>query len=459
MARPPQVTHSGIPERFRPRPGIRSRKYMFTWNNWNERSITMLEALGLLNSTQWIIYAKEVAPTTGTPHLQGFVLFKNDRFWTALVNSFKGCWWAPADGTPYSNYLYVIKKRPARQSREGVLLPADPTPNPLESITEIGQRPNFTPNEDRCNAANEAKKEMWDNALQSAKEGRWGDIPSQILIQHYRTLKLIYAESRSKLAPFTDYVLKTWQQKVVDIITGAPDPRKIYWIWEPIGNVGKSWLAMFLASNHDATVVSSGKTADIAYALDHPTTVVFDLSRTVAEHVNYGVMENIKNGLIFSSKYESTTKTFAVPHVIVFANWPPQHGVFSADRLHLWNLNDDSHTVTQINAPATALRSSTSAFTFPTATAELVSDDYVPIDFSFLDNDFNLPNNLAGPSSIANGVDPTGYITPPYTPRPDPESPPRFTRPRAYAMDISNNDSDIEEQPEDDDDLGSGYDI
>ena len=43
-------------------------------------------------------------------------------------------------------------------------------------------------------------------------------------------------------------------------------------------------------------------------------------------------MESIKNGRVFSAKYESKMKVFDPPHVICFANFEPKREAMSADR-------------------------------------------------------------------------------------------------------------------------------
>jgi len=148
-----------------------------------------------------------------------------------------------------------------------------------------------------------------------------------------RNFQLIYKEARGKVKPQQNVTLRQWQLDLMTKLNGPVDTRKIMWYWENTGNVGKSWMATYLLTNHGATVVSSGKTADIAYLLDQPKIVVFDLSRSSLEHINYGVMEDIKNGRIFSPKYESAIKAFAIPHIVVFANQQCEVGKFSADRL------------------------------------------------------------------------------------------------------------------------------
>lgn len=49
----------------------RSRSWIFTLNNYTSDDETTLQSL----DCRYIIYGREIAPTTGTPHLQGYVYF------------------------------------------------------------------------------------------------------------------------------------------------------------------------------------------------------------------------------------------------------------------------------------------------------------------------------------------------------------------------------------------------
>ena len=57
----------------------RARGYCFTLNNYTTSDISRLsEVINLSRPVvQYIIFGEEIAPTTGTPHLQGFIYFKN----------------------------------------------------------------------------------------------------------------------------------------------------------------------------------------------------------------------------------------------------------------------------------------------------------------------------------------------------------------------------------------------
>lgn len=131
-----------------------------------------------------------------------------------------------------------------------------------------------------------------------------------------------------------------WQLNVMEIIKKKPDNRSIHWFWEPIGNIGKTTLCKYLVEKHGATIVS-GKGSDMFYnIIKRPRNrklIIVDLPRRQLEYINYGAIEQIKNGLIFSGKYESCQLVFNCPHVIVFANAPPNREEMSADR---WKVHD-----------------------------------------------------------------------------------------------------------------------
>lgn len=136
--------------------------------------------------------------------------------------------------------------------------------------------------------------------------------------------------------------LYPWQEQLVNLVGGAADRRKIVWVWSAAGRTGKSTFATYLSVNHGATLLGQGKKTDLAYifATQPSRVVVFDLSRTAApeegkEHTLdhlYALAEDLKNGRIVSTKYESKTVFFPSPHVIFFANFPPDMSKWSEDR-------------------------------------------------------------------------------------------------------------------------------
>lgn len=136
-----------------------------------------------------------------------------------------------------------------------------------------------------------------------------------------------------------------WQAEMLEIISEDPHPRQILWVFDQYGNNGKSYFLRHLLTTRPGKVFfnTGGKTTDIAHAYNSEPLVFFDYAREKSDSCNYQVMEHFKNGMLFSSKYNSVQKVFKVPHVIVLANFRPEDGKFSSDRIRLFELKLD-HT-------------------------------------------------------------------------------------------------------------------
>lgn len=144
--------------------------------------------------------------------------------------------------------------------------------------------------------------------------------------------------------PLDGKELKQWQQELEAYLNAEPDPRKIRWYCDPVGNAGKSSWSKHWVLNHADCIVVDGAADNIKCALallkkenkPMPTTIIWDIPRS-QEHVSYTAMEKIKDGLFFSGKYESGMVLMNTPHVICFANRHPDYGKLSNDR---WDVQE-----------------------------------------------------------------------------------------------------------------------
>jgi len=68
------------------------RNWVFTWNNYPENYKEILADL----SAKYLICGEEIAPTTGTPHLQGYMEFENPRIRKSIFKKCKGMGFAEA---------------------------------------------------------------------------------------------------------------------------------------------------------------------------------------------------------------------------------------------------------------------------------------------------------------------------------------------------------------------------
>ena len=133
-----------------------------------------------------------------------------------------------------------------------------------------------------------------------------------------------------------DIVWKVWQQKIIKLLLKKPHERTVHWVYEETGNTGKTFLTRYIMSAHPSCICfENAKSADLKYAYNGENIVLFDLSRS-SEHIfNYEALESLKNGRMFSPKYESASKLYNIHHVLVFANWMPDMTRLSLDR---WNI-------------------------------------------------------------------------------------------------------------------------
>lgn len=243
------------------------KKWCFTWNNYEEDKLETLETLFNSFCKVWV-YGKEVAPTTNTKHLQGYVEFHKKERPLEKDVLFKKFHWEKSKAFYWEKaYHYCIK--------------------------EGDWKSNITP----------------------------PDLPDE--------LDCISTED-----------LYNWQRDIVELISKKPDPRTINWYVDEAGGIGKSELVRYLCIHHNALVLS-GKGADMKYGVvsyiknkkRNPKVIIIDLPRTYDnEMLSYSGIEEIKNGLFFSSKYESDMVIFNRPHILIFSNQEPKKENLTLDR-------------------------------------------------------------------------------------------------------------------------------
>lgn len=137
--------------------------------------------------------------------------------------------------------------------------------------------------------------------------------------------------------------LYPWQQEVAEICNTKPNNRTINWYWSRKGNNGKTALCKYMYSKKGdkINIFNNGGTKDIAFALSTGVQIVFfNIVRSLENKCNYTALEQVKDGLIFSGKYESAMKIFNSPHVFVFANFAPKLDNLSEDRWRIINLDE-----------------------------------------------------------------------------------------------------------------------
>jgi len=274
------------------------------------------------------VYGEEIAPTTGTRHLQGYVEYDRSRRLTHCKKLFPGAHWEAAKGNARSNYDYcikddkyktygewesVLKTKPGAEKRKAVssidvmrgLLSDDP-----ESVKNTG-----------CYLS---RKKTFDERVMEVRELR---------------------ERHRRYERFSKCMLSKWQFEMCGRLFNQNE-RQITWVADTNGGVGKSWLAHYLASVYQADLFD-GVTAckDVAWQLSpNPELIIFDVTRSDQSHFSYQTLESCKNGFVMSGKYTGIKRYFPPPKVIVFANFEPDRSRLSEDRWDIHNISNNGWT-------------------------------------------------------------------------------------------------------------------
>ena len=84
-------------------------RWCFTYNNYSEE-INYLEYLKKAEfRIKRCVYGREVAPTTGTKHMQGYVEFFRSLRLNSVRKIFNAAFWTPAKGNSLQNFRYCTK--------------------------------------------------------------------------------------------------------------------------------------------------------------------------------------------------------------------------------------------------------------------------------------------------------------------------------------------------------------
>lgn len=134
-----------------------------------------------------------------------------------------------------------------------------------------------------------------------------------------------------------------WQQDILKTLSSEPDDRSVWWFWSERGGIGKSTFVKHLIMNKNAIALTKGRYSDVCNLIfktnmDKCRCVIFDLPRNNGNRISYDAIESIKNGMIVNMKYETGGMCFRSPHVLVFANSPPNEEALSNDRWHVREL-------------------------------------------------------------------------------------------------------------------------
>lgn len=294
-----------------------SRHWCFTINNWTREDVEQLEALG--PQVSYLVIGYETGDS-GTPHIQGYVVFpriKRRREALRLISPRAHL--EVKRGTPQQAADYCKKDGLFNEWGE---LPSSTGRSPFDRFRE------------------------W--AVQHYQET--GNVPTdREIANEFPALFVRYRRNLQDLARLVNPEpvleqgqLRDWQEDLLEQILGPADDRTIIFVVDEDGGQGKTWLQRYLLTSHGdkVQVLSSAKRDDVAHAIDESKSIfLFNVPRHGMEYFSYTVVEQLKDRMVFSPKYDSRMKIFRnQPHVVVFSNEEPDMGKMSRDRYKIIKL-------------------------------------------------------------------------------------------------------------------------
>lgn len=244
------------------------KKYCFTFNNYKEFQYRLIDGLFQELCTQFM-FGQELAPTTGTEHLQGFVVLKKQMRITELIKRIPfPIHWIVMKGTIADNIKYCSK------GQNVVSYGCPKSKEELRVDYEIL----------KYNDLYKWQQEVYDFIEYEKPDGR--------------TLHWFYdmngCKGKSELCTMLAFEGKTL------CIEGGK--------YEDVKNI-----------------IFNAKMDDIKC-------VIIDVPRNNGSCVSYSAIEDILNRKITNTKYETGNKIFRRVHVIVFSNAIPDESKLSKDR-------------------------------------------------------------------------------------------------------------------------------
>lgn len=295
-------------------------RWVFTLNNFTDQDVEHLSHLGAslaASNLKYLVFGREVGDS-GTPHLQGFVLFSRS--------------------VRLTNVRALISARGHFEAARGS---NDQAATYCKKDGDFEEYGSYASEQGKRNDFEAFKQWVLEQPFKPTAALIALEFPG-LFIKYGRIMEwidLIYPIDIGVVGE-----LRPWQRSLDADLMADPDDRRIFFVVDTEGGKGKTWFVRYwLSKNQDLTqILSIGKRDDLAYVIDESKRYfLFDVPRSSSEFLQYTVLEKLKDRVVFSPKYGSRTKFLAhLPHVVVFMNEYPDMTKLSRDRYVVLELDN-----------------------------------------------------------------------------------------------------------------------
>lgn len=300
------------------------KRWVFTINNYTDENQEELRRVGSNGElVEYLCFGREVGEA-GTPHLQGFVIFKRRLRFRNVKQHLGG------------DHVHI-------ESARGSNIQASEYCKKDDDYEEFG----------RLSQGQGSRSDL-DTILEWLDEfiAEHGRAPTEREVAQQQPRALLkyrdfcrIAELRAPEPELRTGECRPWQRDLESILeTECEDERSVLFYVDENGGSGKTWFQQYLYSKFPERVqlLQPAKYIDMAYTIDPQKDIfLINVPRGGMEFFasNFRILESLKDRMVFSPKYTPQMKILhKLPHVCVFSNEMPPRDRLSRDRYKVSNL-------------------------------------------------------------------------------------------------------------------------
>jgi len=278
----PKTGEKVILEQSPPKRGPLGDRWLFTFNNYSESDLDRLDQI--LRDNENVLngcYGLELAPTTGTAHVQGYIEFVKRKRPTEMKVFDRRIHWG--DG-PDEEFIRTKGKKGSSGGRPC-----------KKHCTQIM-------NMEYCSKTRDVD-----------------DVPNEVF-------KMFQCSMPRPLRLITEGMFFGWQRELVDIFKddAAWNCRTIYWIYGEF-NIGKTQFVKYLCAKHGGYILDGEKRHVLSKAYKSDSRLYIMPLACGDNKISYRAIEQIKDGC-FAASFGTECNGMCIrnaPHILITGNLPP----------------------------------------------------------------------------------------------------------------------------------------